>query len=186
MSINSKLILTLLAFSSLLACTPSSEEQTQIDLPTEDSLVVDEAPTAAVASSVPIQRLLLDSLFDKGGLIRGFSFGQNIDNIKKAETWEEFEQDASYIGYTFEAESLQSVDILYKHDAQNLLSAIDVDIYVNSAEESAAVMNEVKSRLTQKYGQPTDNVWKLKPSGQVKVASVSTNLDHGLTLEFLK
>lgn len=181
-----KALCTFLTIGWLAACTPSNEEQTSIELPTDSTAVQPEVP--ATITKMEIHKLLIDSLFAKGGLVRGVAFGQPLSTIKTNETWELFEEDPSHIGYTFEAETLQSADILYERDKQNNLTAVDIDVYLNSEAESKALLSEIKRQFTEKYGQPqTDSlIWKIPTGGRVKVTAVTTNLDHGLTLRFLK
>ena len=122
------------------------------------------------------------------GLLRGIKFGDPIVDVKKKETVEMFEDEDTHIGYSFDTESLETVDILYEKDKQNHVSGIELDIYMNTDASNDSLKNELSNQFSLRYGKPIPDAdlptWTIKPNGQVSIKVVKNKLDRGLEVRF--
>jgi hypothetical protein len=164
----------------ILACSNPKETQTvEVDVP--------PPPTAPAASS-NVQNLARTILGTGEGLLRGVKFGDSIEDVKKKETVELFEEEDSHVGYSFDTENLETVDILYEKNSQNRVSGIELDIYMNTDETNESLKQELSNLFTVRYGKPVSEnpvlVWKVKPTGQVSIKIVKNKLDRGLEVKF--
>ncbi len=151
--------------------------------------VLSPPPSRTVASS-NIQKLLRSIMGTGEGLLRGVQFGDAISDVKKKETVELFEEEDTHIGYSFDTESLETVDILYEKDQKNRICGIELDIYMNSDTANDSLKNELSNQFTIRYGKPLSDTdlptWKIKPNGKVSIKVVKTKLDRGLEVRFTK
>ena len=166
----------------IVACSnPKETKKVEVLIPPSSS--------RAVASS-NIQKLLRSIMGTGEGLLRGVKFGDPISDVKKKETVELFEEEETHIGYSFDTESLETVDILYEKDLKNRVSGIELDIYMNTDTANDSLKNELSNHFTIRYGKPLDDTdlltWKIKPNGQVCIKVVKTKLDRGLEVRFTK
>jgi hypothetical protein len=150
--------------------------------------VLSPPSTQTVTSSSNVQKLLRAIMGTGEGLLRGIKFGDAISDVKKKETAELFEEEDSHIGYSFDTESLETVDILYEKDQKNHVSGIELDIYMNSDASNDSLKNELSNQFTIRYGKPLSDIdiptWKIKPNGQVSIKVVKNKLDRGLEVRF--
>lgn len=161
---------------------PKSQEQVV------DTLIVN--PTSRSVSVSNTQKLLKEIMGTGEGLLRGVKLGDPISEVKKNETLELFEEESSYVGYTFDSESLETVDILYMKDANQKVTGIQLDIYMNNNASNDSLKAAMANMFTTKYGKPSDTsdeaIWKIKPNGQVSIKTVQSKIDRGLEVKFTK
>lgn len=159
---------------------PKSNEQVV------DTLIAN--PTSRGVSVSNTQKLLKEIMGTGEGLLRGVKLGDPISDVKKNETLELFEEESSYVGYTFDSESLETVDILYMKDTDQKVAGIQLDIYMNNNASNESLKAAMSNMFTTKYGKPTDlsdeTVWKIKPNGQVSIKTVQSKIDRGLEVKF--
>jgi hypothetical protein len=143
-----------------------------------------------VASENKIQKLLRTIVGTGEGLLRGVNFGDSITDVKKKENLELFEEEPAHIGYTFDTESFETIDILYQKDSENKVSGIQLDVYMNTDSSNDSLKNAMANFFSVRYGNPTEkegmSIWNIKPEGQVSVKSVKNKLDRGLEIRFTK
>lgn len=168
-------ILTLL----LIACSnPKKTETVEVLSP----------PSPKTATSSNVQKLLR-TIFGTGeGLLRGIQFGDAISDVKKKEKAELFEEEESHVGYSFDTDKFETVDILYEKDKQNRVSGIELDIYMNTDASNDTLKNEMIKQFTTLYGQPLADAeiptWEIKSKGKVSIKVVKNKLDRGLEVKF--
>ena len=146
--------------------------------------------TAAVGVSNS-EKLLKKIMGTGDGLLRSVSFGTPIEQVKKTETAEKFEEDEDHVGFSFDSENLETVDILYLKDQKNLVNEIQLDIYLNSQASTDSLMTLMSELFTLRYGKSistdsTQSTWKIKPKGEVSIKKVITKLDKGLGVKFVQ
>ncbi len=145
-------------------------------------------PSPKTVTSSNVQKLLRAIMGTGEGLLRGVKFGDTITDVKKKETIEIFEEEDTHIGYSFDTESLETVDILYEKDKQNRVTGIELDIYMNTDASNDSLKNELSNQFSIRYGKPLptkeDLTWKIKPNGQVSIKVVKNKLDRGLEVRF--
>lgn len=164
----------------ILACSnPKETQKVEVDAP--------PPPTAAPAAS-NVQNLARTIMGTGEGLLRGVKFGDSIEEVKKKETIELFEEEDSHVGYSFDTENLETVDILYERNSQNRVSGVELDIYMNTDETNESLKQELSNLFSVRYGKPVSEnpilVWKIKPTGQVSIKVVKNKLDRGLEVRF--
>jgi hypothetical protein len=146
-------------------------------------------PTTPTAAPRGVQKLLRNIMGTGGGLVRGVQFGDAISDVKSKEKAELFEEEETHIGYTFDTDSFETVDILYEKDKQNRVSGIELDIYMNSDVSNDSLKNEIAKQFTTRFGNPldtTNSTWQIKPNGRVTIKVVKNKLDRGLEIKFIK
>jgi hypothetical protein len=147
------------------------------------------SPTSLNNATTSNVKKLLNTIMGTGeGLLRGIQFGDAISDVKKKEKAELFEEEESHVGYSFDSDNLETVDILYEKDKQNRVSGIELDIYMNSDVSNDSLKNELTKQFTSLYGQPLANAeistWEIKSKGKVSMKVVKNKLDRGLEIKF--
>jgi hypothetical protein len=121
--------------------------------------------------------------------IRGFNLGDPISEVISKENLEKFEEEGNLIGYTFETDYNEVVDVLYSHE-NNLLSEVQIDIYLNSDSVSSELSKGLGFYFTQKYGKPNivvdKPIWSINATQEVVIENIATKLDRGLQVNFRK
>lgn len=145
-------------------------------------------PPPKAANTSNVQKLLRTIMGTGEGLLRGIQFGDAIADVKKKEKAELFEEEESHVGYTFDTDNLETIDILYQKDQENRVSGIELDIYMNTDSSNDSLKNELINQFNTKYGKPLSNTeiptWEIKPNGQVSIKVVKNKLDRGLELRY--
>lgn len=145
-------------------------------------------PSPQTATSSNVQKLLRTIMGTGEGLLRGIQFGDAIADVKKKEKAELFEEVEDHIGYSFDTDNLETVDILYEKDKQNRVSGIELDIYMNTDSSNDSLKNELTKQFTTRYGNPLSNTeiptWEIKPNGKVSIKVVKNKLDRGLEVRY--
>lgn len=163
----------------ILACSnPKETQKVEVSVP--------PPPTAPASSNV--QNLARTIMGTGEGLLRGVKFGDSIEEVKRKESIELFEEETSHVGYSFDTDNLETVDILYERNSQNRVSGIELDIYMNTDETNEGLKQELSNLFTVRYGKPVSEnpilIWKIKPTGQVSIKVVKNKLDRGLEIRF--
>ena len=147
-------------------------------------------PSTQTATSSNVQKLLRTIMGTGEGLLRGVQFGDAISDVKKKEKAELFEEEETHIGYSFDTENMETVDILYEKDKQNRVSGIELDIYMNTDASNDSLRKELNKQFTTLYGNPsageTAQIWTIKPNGKVSLKVVKNKLDRGLEVRYTK
>lgn len=123
------------------------------------------------------------------GVIRGIAFGDPVGKIRASEPFEMFEDSLRHVGYTFETDQLETIDVLYYFTPTGrMVNKITVDVYLNSEEATRELWKRAKKRFTDKYGAPLEDKprhlsWEKAPA-QVTLDEVSEGKDYGLKMVF--
>jgi hypothetical protein len=165
-------------FLFTIACSnPKNTEKVEVLSP----------PSPQKATSSNVQKLLR-TIIGTDGLLRGTQLGDAISDVKKKEKAELFEEEESHIGYTFDTENLETVDILYEKDKQNRVIGMELDIYMNTDVSNESLKNEMVKEFTTRFGKSLadteDLTWNLKPKGRVTIKVIKNKLDRGLEIKF--
>jgi hypothetical protein len=147
-----------------------------------------ELASPVVSTETKGAKLLRTIMGTGDGLLRGVNFGDAISDAKKIETSELFEEDTDHVGYTFDTDDLETVDILYKNDRNQRIAGVQVDVYMNSKKSNDILFSEFENLFTIRYGKPIKDslsaTWKIKPLGTVVLKDVSKSKDKGLAVMF--
>ncbi len=167
----------------IIACSnPKKTEIVEVEVPSP--------PLPETATTSNAQKLLRTIMGTDEGLLRGVQFGDAIADVKSKEKIELFEEEETHIGYSFDTDNLETVDILYEKDKQNRVSGIELDIYMNTDASSDSLKSELSKQFTTKYGQPLANIaiptWEIKPNGKVSIKVIKNKLDRGLEVRFVQ
>lgn len=171
-----------ICFSTFLfsACGNSQQKNT----PTTDS-------TTSVSSSersidVPIGEHLAGLNLTTDTDWRGVNLGDEFTKVKGIEKGESFESDAEHIGYTIELKNLESADVLY-YQTDKKVSAIDVDLFLNTRQSVTDYQKELNAYFTARYGTPkpadSGTVWTGQQGRTVSLKDVSKGKDFGLKIK---
>lgn len=165
----------------IIACSNPKENQ---------KVEVSAPPSTQTYNSSDAQNLLSAIIGTNGGLLRGIQFGDSITDVKKKEKSEIFEEEETHVGYSFDTNNLETVDILYSKDKQNRVKGIELDIYMNTDASNDSLKKEMSKEFTQRYGKPLENTedptWIIKPKGKVSIKMIKNKLDRGLEVRFVQ
>ena len=164
------------------ACGNSQKTETQS---TGEHATAVETETPSTVN-VPITTRLAELGLTPDSDWRGIKLGDAFSNIKATEKGEYFESDAEHIGYTIELKNLETADILYYQTATKV-SAIDVDLFLNSRQSVAEYQKELVPYFTARYGTPkTSNgstIWTAAKGINASLKDVSKGKDYGLKIK---
>lgn len=123
------------------------------------------------------------------GVIRGIDFGDPVSKVQANESFEMFEDSTNHLGFTFETDQLETIDVLYYFSPkQETINKITVDIYLNSDTATRQLWASVIKRFNKKYGPPRDEDSKRvnwnNNSVKATMEEVSVGKDYGLKLVF--
>ncbi|WP_373511241.1 hypothetical protein, partial [Persicitalea sp.] len=156
-------------------------------LPT-DSIATDDPANQNINSTASALLRTIVGTSDEG-VIRGIFFGDPVGKVRAAETFEMFEDSLRHVGYTFETDQLETIDVLYYFaPTGRMVNKITVDVYLNSEETTQQLWQVAKKHFTKKYGTPREDKarrmsWEQAPV-QVSVEEVSVGKDYGLKMIF--
>ncbi|MBD2700899.1 hypothetical protein IC229_09635 [Spirosoma sp. BT702] len=172
-----------ISFTTLQSC--NNRKQTENQSPDSSNVATDSAP--ATSPEVPISPRLAELGLTADSDWRGISLGDDFSKVKATEKGESFESDAKHVGYTLELKELETVDMLY-YQAGQKVSAIDVDLFLNSREAVTEFQKDLTTYFTARYGTPKSdkngNSWS--SSGTfVTLKDVSKGKDFGLKINML-
>ena len=165
-------ILFVLIVSVAFSCNSTSGETA------EDDVSIEVQEVSAYSNS------LINEILGGEATFRGFDLGQSLLEIEQIETLEQFQQSEDELGYTFETQNDEVVDIYYSGE-NGELNEILVDIYLNSDSLSSDVANGIRNYFTMKYGQSVKDsveIWNLNDEESVSLKLIDKKLDSGLQI----
>jgi hypothetical protein len=173
--LQSALVVLLLA----QACTNKTQnDQTG----TTDSSAVVESSRSEKAEAALTERLTALGLTTNSDW-RGIHLGDPVATVRTTEKGTLFENDAKHLGYTTEFPNLESADILYQLDANQTISGIDVDLYLNNAQSATAYQTDLTNYFNARYkpaGVP--ETWTGENKETITLKNVSKGKDYGLKI----
>jgi len=175
------LISVVIASIFLVSCAKNTESSTEQE-PQKDSTI---STTEAVISTSQSELLKL-IINPQGGDFRGLSLGDALNKIKSQEKFELFEDSTDHVGFTYETENFEAIDILYFLDKNQTLSSIRVEIYLNDGNAVQNLSEQFKTYFSGKYtlenAQDKGTHWQSKKGILVFLEDVSKGKDYGLRL----
>ncbi len=163
------------------ACTNKKQTAAQ----TADSSTVATPGPAVDYAPEPITGRLADLGLTRDSHWRGVNLGDDFSVVKTKEKGEAFESDDKHVGYTVEFANLETADMLYYQNAGKV-SAIEVDLFLNSGQSIRAYRKELEPYFTTRYGTPKPGagrlVWTGSTGEQVSLKDVSKGKDFGLKI----
>jgi hypothetical protein len=167
---------------SLVSCGKKGEQAAEQQSPPPDSALSKTEPVVSTDQS-ELLRLIISP---QGGDFRGFKFGDPISKIKAQEKFELFEDSTDHVGYTYETENFEAIDILYYLDNNQTLSGVRVDIYLNDAQAVKNLSEQFETYLSGKYTPDKKKgktaAWRDNRGFIVALEDVSKDKDFGLRL----
>lgn len=161
-----------------IACSFDNSNETNDVSSSQDTIQIPSSTEA----------LINDMLGSGEKTIRGFDLGDSISTVKLYENLEQFEETKELLGYTFEVSEFEIVDVLYLHDANEVINEVQLDIYLDSDTISAEMIAGLSLHFTQKYGKPSieenQYTWTINTMDKVTVEDITTKLDRGLQVRF--
>lgn len=116
---------------------------------------------------------------------RGVNVGDAFGQVSAVEKSEPFERDAEHSGYTIELKKLETADVLY-YQTDKKVSAIDVDLFLNSRQSVADYQKDLEAYFTARYGTPKPGgggtTWTGRKGETVTLSDVSKGKDYGLKI----
>ena len=116
---------------------------------------------------------------------RGVTIGDAFAHVNAVEKSEPFERDAEHSGYTIELKNLETADVLY-YQTNKKVSAIDVDLFLNSRQSVTDYKKDLEPYFTARYGAPkpggTGTVWTGQRGETIILSDVSKGKDYGLKI----
>ena len=164
--------------------TTTDEEAT---VPTDSAILHDPSSSAINSNQSELLNTIIGTSSE--GIIRGIDFGDPVSKVKATESFEMFEDSARHVGFTFETDQLETIDVLYYFTPTGrTVNKITVDIYLNSETATRQLWNSAEKRFTEKYGTPLEAkprliTWKKSPVNAT-MEEVSEGKDYGLKLVF--
>ena len=117
---------------------------------------------------------------------RSINLGDDFTKVKATEKGEPFESDAKHTGYTIELTNLESADVLY-YQTNKKVSAITVDLFLNSRQSVTALEKELRTYFSSRYGSSKPLAggtgWTGQKGESVLLKDVSKGKDFGLTIK---
>lgn len=141
------LVFVVLATVLLFSCGKNGEQAAEQQKPPSDSVPTGTEPVVSTNQS----ELLKLVLSPQGGDFRGFKFGDPLSKIKADEKFELFEDSTHHVGFTYETENFEAIDILYYLDKNQALNSIRVDVYLNDATAVRNLSEQFDTYLSGKY-----------------------------------
>ncbi|QDK79495.1 hypothetical protein EXU85_13135 [Spirosoma sp. KCTC 42546] len=168
--------------SALFFSACSNHKQT--DTQATDSTAI--AATTESTTDIPITERIANLGLTADSDWRGIKLGDEFANVKGLEKGEPFESDSDHIGYTIELKNLETADILY-YQTDKKVSAIDVDLFLNTRQSVSDYQKDLDSYFTARYGTPKPGdggtVWSGWKRGAVTLKDVSKGKDFGLKIK---
>lgn len=116
---------------------------------------------------------------------RGVNMGDAFAHVGAVEKSEPFERDAEHSGYTIELKKLETADVLY-YQTDKKVSAIDVDLFLNSRQSVTAYQKDLEPYFTARYGTPKPGgggtTWTGQKGATATMSDVSKGKDYGLKI----
>jgi hypothetical protein len=174
-------VFVVLATALLFSCGKSNEQTTEQQKPSDSTL----SGTEPVVSTNQSELLKL-IISPQGGDFRGFKLGDPLNKIKADEKFELFEDSTTHVGFTYETENFEAIDILYYLDKNQALNSIRVDVYLNDANAVSNLSEQFDTYLSGKYTpdkrEAKSSDWQGKGGLYIVLKDVSKGKDFGLRL----
>ena len=134
---------------------------------------------------------LTNKIFDSAdGIFRGFSFGQDLDEIISKERFKVFEREKEYVGVSFTNSKMETIDILYFKSVFNKLEKIQVDVFMNTEKDSDDLFDAFFYKIFERNGYPIPIkdgfCWNRETEPTVSLTKVKNKLEQGVLLVFEK
>ena len=157
---------------------------------TDQQALTDHAPAVetetAGSTNVAVSARLAELGLTTNSEWRGINLGDAFGKVKATEKGESFERDAEHVGYTVDIKNIQTMDILY-YQTGGKVSAIDVDLFLNSRQSVTDYQTDLVAYFTSLYGNVTANdgsaVWAGAKRIRVTLTDVSKGKDFGLKIK---
>jgi hypothetical protein len=118
------------------------------------------------------------------GLFRGFSIGDAVSKIKATEKFEIFEDSTDHVGFTYETENFETVDVLYYLDNNQTLTSIRGDVFLNNINTTKNLLDQLETYFSGKFKaeKPEGNTkfWSGDGGVSVRLKDVTVGKDYGL------
>jgi hypothetical protein len=181
------LLLCMLA-GVLGSCRTKNSTDNEATIPNDSEVVESPSATDEINSN---QSELLNTIIGETdeGVIRGIAFGDPVSKVKATEKFELFEDSLRHVGFTFETEQLETIDVLYYFTPTGrAVNKITVDVYLNSQAAARQLWSTAQRRLTARFGEPQEKTarrmsWKKSPVS-ASMVEVSEGKDYGLKFVF--
>lgn len=182
-----KPILTVAISASLLLLDACQSRQ-QTDSQPADSATIRDKTSSALSTETTITDRLAELDLTSDSDWRGINLGDDFSKVKTTEKGENFESDTKHTGYTVDLKNLQTVDNLY-YQKGGKVSAIDVDLFLNSRQAVTDYQKELTAYFSARYGTSKPGVgsftWRGQAGKVVTVKDVSKGKDFGLKVSIL-
>lgn len=166
-----------------------SRQQANSQAADSTSTTTADSPATETAAPAAITGRLSDLGLTPNSHWRSINLGDDFTRVKATEKGESFESDAEHIGYTVELKNLETADILY-YQTDKKVSAIDVDLFLNSRPSVEAYQNELSAYFTPRYGTSKPGsggtVWTGQKGETITLKDVSKGKDFGLKIKIAK
>ncbi|MDZ7899732.1 MAG: hypothetical protein U5N85_17125 [Arcicella sp.] len=178
-------VLAIVITSSLLITCGHKKQESQ----TETS-----APADSSVKRVSIENysmIFKQIMKSDAGMARGVSIGDKIETLQETILPSEIQPESgkSFTAY-FDGSDLNFADIIYSNNAENNISAISIDIFIENKTEVDSLMNEFVDFFDKKYGKGKGiskmKTWQISDGNNLMVQDVSTEKDPGLKIIFAK
>ena len=185
-SLRSLLWVCLLGTLATASQTKNTTDQ-EATAPTDSAILRDPASSTINSNQSELLTTIVGT--SEEGIVRGIAFGDPVSKVKATETFEMFEDSLRHVGYTFETEQLETIDVLYYFTPTGrTINKISVDIYLNSETATRQLWNSAEKRFTEQYGTPLEAkprriIWQ-KDAVKMRIEDVSEGKDYGLKLVF--
>lgn len=168
------------------SCSTQTRTSEEEDEPIDSSELAGPTPSDLNSNQSELLHTIIGNNTD--GVIRGIKFGDPILKVKANENFEMFEDTYLYVGYTFDTEQLETIDVQYLYHPNEGVNQINVDVYLNSKDATRQLWNASKKYFSERYGSPSQEsdkkiVWS-EGSTKVVLDDVSLGKDFGLKMNF--
>lgn len=157
----------------------------------DETEILTESPEQTLPNTNALnsnQSALLSVLLGKSTAttLRGIALGDPITKVSSQESFELFEEEGDHLGYTYETEQLETIDVLYYHSGTSQVQRIQLDVYLNSKAATDELLKATREHFTALYGAPKQSsdqktAWT-QAKVRVRVEDVSENKDFGITI----
>lgn len=168
---------------AILLIVQGCTNQSKTDQTNTDTTASVEQSTSQKAETALSERLVSLGLTTETDW-RGIKLGDMVATVRATEQATLFESDGNHLGYSLEFPNLESMDILYRLGANQTVSGIDVDLYLNNAKSADAYQSELTKYFDARYkrtGEPATWIGEKKES--ITLKNVSKGKDYGLKVK---
>jgi hypothetical protein len=172
---------------TLAGCGTSSDETSEQER--KDSLFGD-APNAIVDDINSNQSEILDLALGEteDGVVRGIAIGDDLSKVKLTEKFTVFEETPGSVGYSYDTDHLETIDVVYYYANNSKVTRIGIDIYLNSKASMENLWVISGRRMTKIYPETnliSENSVEFKgKSGKVIIEKIESEMDFGLKYSF--